>query len=341
MLTCSAYVDPGVNCLADLIATPETLESIASIQKDSSNHLDWNLIFTLPDWLRTWWEAFGSDSELYIRSFRKFEQIVGMAPLKILEGTASVIGSVDVCDYQDFIWATGFEDEFSSALLRDLTATGVKRLLLESIRPDSLIANKLVPLAKRQGLSVDCQPQDVSLDMKLASNFEDYLAGLDGKRRHEIRRKLRNINSLGDVNYRAISEKSEVLTGIGTFLQLFPEYRRDKAEFLTQKMNDYFRSIAANLAGANHLCFGSLELGSKVVAMIMYFDYNENVYLYNSAYDPAYKNMSVGIISKALCVQDSIQRGKKRFDFLKGNEQYKYYLGGQEIPLSRYEITLQ
>jgi CelD/BcsL family acetyltransferase involved in cellulose biosynthesis len=326
--------------LANLTVAPETLESMAAIQAESSNRVDWNLIFTLPDWLRTWWEAFGSDSELYIRSFRKLEQIVGMAPLKIHEGVASVIGSVDVCDYQDFIWATGFEDEFGSAVLQDLTARGVKRLLLESIRPDSLIANKLVPLAKNKGLNVDCQPQDVSLDMKLASNFEDYLAGLDGKQRHEIRRKLRNINSLGDVNYRVISEKSEVMTGIGTFLQLFPEYRRDKAEFLTQKMNDYFRSIAANLAEANHLRFGSLELGSKVVAMIMYFDYNENVYLYNSAYDPAYKNMSVGIISKALCIQDSIQRGKKRFDFLKGNEQYKYYLGGQEIPLSRYEITL-
>jgi CelD/BcsL family acetyltransferase involved in cellulose biosynthesis len=326
--------------LANLTVAPETLESMAAIQAESSNRVDWNLIFTLPDWLRTWWEAFGSDSELYIRSFRKLEQIVGMAPLKIHEGVASVIGSVDVCDYQDFIWATGFEDEFGSAVLQDLTARGVKRLLLESIRPDSLIANKLVPLAKNKGLNVDCQLQDVSLDMKLASNFEDYLAGLDGKQRHEIRRKLRNINSLGDVNYRVISEKSEVMTGIGTFLQLFPEYRRDKAEFLTQKMNDYFRSIAANLAEANHLRFGSLELGSKVVAMIMYFDYNENVYLYNSAYDPAYKNMSVGIISKALCIQDSIQRGKKRFDFLKGNEQYKYYLGGQEIPLSRYEITL-
>jgi CelD/BcsL family acetyltransferase involved in cellulose biosynthesis len=327
--------------LANLTVNPETLESMAAIHAESSNHMDWNLIFTLPDWLRTWWKAFGSDSELYIRSFRELERIVGIAPLKIHAGVASVVGSVDVCDYQDFIWAAGFEDEFSSAVLQDLAARGVKSLLLESIRPDSLIANKLVPLAKSQGLKVDCQPQDVSLDMKLPSDFEDYLAGLDGKQRHEIRRKLRNINSLGEVRYRVISEKDEVLTGIGSFLQLFPEYRRDKAEFLTQKMNDYFRSIATNLAGSNHLRFGSLELGSKMVAMIMYFDYNENVYLYNSAYDPAFKNMSVGIVSKALCVQDSIQKGKNRFDFLKGNEQYKYYLGGQEIPLSRYEITLQ
>lgn len=74
--------------------------------------------------------------------------------------------------------------------------------------------------------------------------------------------------------------------------------------------------------------------------MIMYFDYRNNVYLYNSAYDPDYKSLSVGIISKARCIQDSIEKGKRIFDFLKGPEQYKYYLGGKEIPLYNYRISL-
>jgi len=63
------------------------------------------------------------------------------------------------------------------------------------------------------------------------------------------------------------------------------------------------------------------------------------VYLYNSAYDPEYSYLSVGILSKALYIKDSIQRGKKRFDFLKGSEHYKYHLGGREVPLYNCQIT--
>jgi CelD/BcsL family acetyltransferase involved in cellulose biosynthesis len=326
--------------LANLTVTTESLESMAAIQADSSHNLDWNLVFTLPAWLKTWWECFGSGAELYICCVRQGDKVLGIAPLKIRQDVASMIGSTDVCDYQDFVWAPGFEEEFCSSILQNLSQKGLKSLVLESLRPDSRIATKFVPLAKERGLQTDCQPFDVSLDMELPANFEDYLSSLDGKQRHEIRRKLRNINSLGEVQYRVIAEKGEIPTAITAFLQLFPEYRRDKAEFLTDKMLEYFRRMAANLGGEGRLRFGALELGGKAVAMIMYFDYNDNVYLYNSAYDPSFKNMSVGIISKALCVQDSIQRGKKRFDFLKGNEQYKYYLGGKEIPLSRCVITL-
>ena len=64
--------------------------------------------------------------------------------------------------------------------------------------------------------------------------------------------------------------------------------------------------------------FGTLEFERQPVAMVMYFDYNNNIYLYNSAYDPAYRSLSVGIISKAGCIRDSIEKKKERFDFLKG-----------------------
>jgi len=46
------------------------------------------------------------------------------------------------------------------------------------------------------------------------------------------------------------------------------------------------------------------------------------------------------LISKVMCIKESIQRGKKRFDFLKGAEAYKYRLGGKEIPLYRSRIVL-
>jgi len=47
----------------------------------------------------------------------------------------------------------------------------------------------------------------------------------------------------------------------------------------------------------------------------------------------------VGLLCKVLCIKDSIERGKKRFDFLKGQEAYKYRLGGREVPISNCQIV--
>ena len=46
-----------------------------------------------------------------------------------------------------------------------------------------------------------------------------------------------------------------------------------------------------------------------------------------------YDSLSVGLLSKVFCIKEGIQQGKKRFEFLKGNEIYKQRLGGKEIPL--------
>ncbi len=73
----------------------------------------------------------------------------------------------------------------------------------------------------------------------------------------------------------------------------------------------------------------------------MCFDYNNTVFLYNNGYDPQYSFLSVGLISKALCIKASIERGRGKFDFLKGAEEYKYRLGGKEVNLYSCQISFE
>jgi CelD/BcsL family acetyltransferase involved in cellulose biosynthesis len=320
---------------------PEDFESLASYYSDSELNLNWNLVFTLPAWLKVWWFNFGSGGELFIRSVRQNEMIIGIAPLQIRNGIASIIGSVNVCDYEDFIISPGHEKEFFNSLLDHLKSQNISRLHLETIRPDSSIVTYLIPLAKDRGCEIDYHQTDVSSDISLPSNWDDFLKILDSKQRHELKRKMRNLVGIGETEYRAIIDKNSIPYAIDDFLNLFPESRRDKAEFLTSDMKIFFRSLALSLSEAGIVGFGAIELGDHPLAMVMYFDYNDNIYLYNSAYNLDYRSYSVGIISKALCMQDSINKRKKKFDFLKGSEQYKFYLGGKEIPLYSCEVTIR
>ncbi|MFC2005899.1 GNAT family N-acetyltransferase [Chloroflexota bacterium] len=321
--------------------TQESFESLTSYWANPGHYLRWNSVFILPAWLKVWWQEFGSGNEIYLGAIRQEENIIGIAPLLIKGRRASIIGSVDVCDYLDFIIAPGMETDFFNTLLDDLRQKGIDNLDLRALRPDSTVLTNLVGIAQDHKYEVLCQEEDVSVELDLPATWEEYMATLSTKQRHEVRRKLRRLSETGKVDYRRYEvSQQEVGNFLNTFLKLFTLSREDKANFMTNQMESFFRSLTKAMAEIGLLRFGALEIDSIPTAMVMYFDYDDCVYLYNSGYDPQYNSLSAGLLSKVLCIKESIQEGKKRFDFLKGAETYKYHLGGRGIPLYRCQITI-
>ena len=311
--------------------TLESFNSIYDIWKKLYDSSRTAPVFSSPDWSKVWWQQLGSGAKLHLSTVRQGGKTIGIAPLLVNSDVASFIGGSDVCDYLDFVVAPGSEDSFFSELLDNLKAEGIMQLDLAPLRPDSTVHTSLINIAAKQKWQVSCAPEDVTVELNLPSSWEEYLQLLSGKQRHELNRKLRRLNEEGDLNHRTVTDASR--SNIDTFLRLFRESRQDKAAFLTPQIESFFRSIAHAMAEQKLLRLNILELDKKPVAATMCFDYRDTVYLYNSGYEPDYGWLSVGVISKALCIKDSIDRHKKRFDFLKGAEAYKYQLGGQELPL--------
>jgi CelD/BcsL family acetyltransferase involved in cellulose biosynthesis len=164
---------------------------------------------------------------------------------------------------------------------------------------------------------------------------------LNQKQRHEVRRKLRRLWEAGDVNYRIIEDGESASEFIAIFLRLFRESRQDKAIFLTARMESFFTSLAKVMARAGLLRLGILELNALPVAAVMCFDYNNTVFLYNNGYDPKYSFLSVGLIAKVLSIKDSVERGRGKFDLLKGAEEYKHRLGGKEVNLYSCQVSFK
>jgi CelD/BcsL family acetyltransferase involved in cellulose biosynthesis len=216
----------------NLVVSQEDFDSLNAYYSDSSVSLNWNLVFTLPAWLRVWWKHFSSGADLYLRSVSQNSQIIGIAPLQIRNSVASIIGNINVSDYQDFIISPGYERDFYTAILDDLKKKEIQTLHLETVRPDSTIVTSLLPLVKNLGYQVDYHQTDVSSDIQLPNSWDEYLKVLDSKQRHELKRKLRNLKEVGETGYKIIKDKSLVPEAIDTFVHLFPEARRDKAEFL-------------------------------------------------------------------------------------------------------------
>ena len=59
----------------------------------------------------------------------------------------------------------------------------------------------------------------------------------------------------------------------------------------------------------------------------------DGYFLYNSAYDPGLAAASPGWVLLGSMIEQAIAEGRPRFDFLKGDEEYKFRLGAEARPL--------
>jgi CelD/BcsL family acetyltransferase involved in cellulose biosynthesis len=320
--------------------TEESLGSFTALWK-IPNRLDWNSIFVLPAWMQAWWQEFGRGEKPYFLNVKQGEETIGIAPLLRQGKTASLVGNADVCDYLDFVVVPGQEKDFFNTLLDDLKIRGVTQLDLGAVRPESTVMTSLMPLAREKGYEVSTAQEDVSVELALPDTFDKYLAALESKQRHELNRKFRNAAAEGKLNYRIVSGPVELNKTLEEFFKMFTESRHDKAVFLTTNMATYFRALLDAMAGIGLARIGVLDLDNVPVAMVMYFDYRDCLYLYNSGYDPRYESLSAGLLCKVMGIQAGIESGKKVFNFLKGNEIYKYRLGGKEVPLYRCGINIR
>jgi CelD/BcsL family acetyltransferase involved in cellulose biosynthesis len=165
--------------------------------------------------------------------------------------------------------------------------------------------------------------------LALPGSWEAYLQGLSGKQRHELTRKMRRLDrELPQARITALSRPTDIDLRIGDFFDLHRRSAAGKARFMDARMEAFFRraAIALATAGAARLWF--LDAPEGPLASYMTIEWNGTVGLYNSGFRPDRAALSPGVVLLASLIQDAIARGCRRFDFLRGEERYKYDLGG-------------
>jgi CelD/BcsL family acetyltransferase involved in cellulose biosynthesis len=317
---------------------PESFDSLEKAWRKLLAVCSTNHIFLTPQWQKAWWQIFGDGSELMLLSVYKGTDLVGIVPLMRLGKKISFVGSSDVCDYMDFIVHRGQEATVFSHLLDCLEPMEWDTIDLRSLLPDSLGLSYFAPLAKRKNYLVEVTREDVSPQLMLPSNWEKYLSQLKGKDRRELRRKLRRLDQTKSTRFYTVTEKEQMHQSLEDFFELFKLSEGTKAKFMTTKMRRFFNTMVYSLAEEGNIRLSFLDVEGVRVASTICFDYEHEFYLYNSGYNPAYASFSVGLILKVFCLRDGIFEGKKRFDFLRGAEPYKYDLGGHDILISRCVI---
>lgn len=293
-------------------------------------------------WHRVWWEHFSNAAILRLLTFRRNGALVGIAPFMLHNGRISHIGSTDLVDYHDVLMVDIESAELIDSLLLSLSRFDDWKVLdLESIPEWSQIVLKLPESAAAHGWSVKVTNEDVSPGIHLPNKWDEYLANIGRKQRHELRRKYRKLEAAGDINQVVYSTPQEITERLDDFFQLHRMSTAEKGRFMTPKREAFFRAMTAALAPLDMVRLYFLYLDMKPVATSLCFEHLKTRFVYNSGFNPEFYELSVGVINHSMVIRSSICEGIKFIDFLRGSERYKYDLGAHDRKLYRVLVTRQ
>ena len=296
-------------------------------------------IFLSPQWQEVWWDNFGGSRQITGFTVPSAEgRVDALASLSRLDDAIAFVGAPDTFDYNDFLIRPGFEESFYAKFLDVLEEWEWNEVRLDSLIEYSPTLSLLPDLARERGYGVEVEYEDVTSGVELPGDWEEYLGLLTKKDRHELRRKLRRLDTQAEWRWYCLTSPEEVLGAFDEFLALMRMSGADKEEYMTPERERFFRSLAQRMSELDQIRLFFLEINGERAAASLCFDYGESRLLYNSGYDPGLSYFSAGLLLHAMCVKDAIEQGLVYFDFLRGPEPYKAHLGGQQKSLYRMVV---
>ena len=230
-------------------------------------------------------------------------------------------GDPEVTDYH-----TPLGTEVDALVNHVVASEGVSRLVFDSLPQEA--ADQVAAGLEGAGWQVSRRVHDVTAVLALPDDHDAYLASIGKKERHEVRRKRRRYERMVG----PVVPETQRGTGRGfeEFVRLHRLSQGEKGTFLTDDRVELF----ARLAQLDGWRFDLIVTEDDVAAaVVMGYSDDSGYYLYNSAYDPVYGDASPGVVLLGVMIERAIGEGMARFDFLKGDETYKFRLGAVERPL--------
>jgi CelD/BcsL family acetyltransferase involved in cellulose biosynthesis len=301
-------------------------------------------------WQKTWWKHLGR-GKLAVVTVRDEEgQLVGLGPWFAEDVdnqcTIRTIGCKDVSDYLSTLAKPGYESPVFTTLFEFMHSPAAPAwdvFGLCNIPQDNPTLTLLPEIAGKFGLVSEAEQEDVCPIIHLPDTYDGYLEQLDKKQRHELRRKRRRAEEYGGVNCYIVGSEHDLDAEIDAFFALMAKSTPDKAAFLQEPGHkEFFYDMGHVMLDAGILQLMFLLIENQRAAAMWQFAYQDRMMLYNSGLNPtAFSSLSPGIVLLTFSVEDAIQRGFKVYDFLQGDEEYKYRMGSVTTTVHNLNIRRQ
>lgn len=304
------------------------------------------------EYLLDWWQTRGggewpSEAELAILAAHEGTDLVGIAPFFLTEHEGAkklmLLGCIEISDFLDLIVSASREREFVEGLLKFISdqfiPQGIRSVDLFNLLEDSPTVSHLAEGGKVAGYEVSKVVLQQAPSITLPGDWDAYLESIDKKQRHEIRRKMRRAAEAdAEIKVYYTTEQAKVAQDTQAFIDLMAQ-DPEKAAFLSAAMREQFKISIQRAFENGWLQLAFLTVDGENAAAYLNFDYQNRIWVYNSGLDRRFMEYSPGWVLLGHLLMWANENKRSAFDFLRGNEDYKYKFGGVDRFVCRVTLT--
>jgi CelD/BcsL family acetyltransferase involved in cellulose biosynthesis len=289
------------------------------------------------EWHRSWWRHFAKPGDrLRMVVFRAGEELVGIVPFFERRHLGGLIELVPIgwrdqlTEQLDLLFAASLRTSLLVALWDWLERTSWTWTCLPQLREaDELPEAALARLADATSIVFEHHllPESwEALDRGLNKSMRDnvrYYPKLMLREGHpfslEVARSASEVRAAMPILWDLHSARAAAPTSIRHLDYMAPANRRG-----------FMEEVIPQLADGGQAAIGVLRVRGEAVAAQMWLQQGGVIFLYYSGYLPAWSKYSVAMITTSEIFKDTMARGVRRVEFLRGANQFKSRWGTQK-----------
>ncbi len=283
-----------------------------------------------------WWIGYGAEAtDISLAAYDAAGTLYAYLPLMLRPDGVRYLGATYHIDYATVLIdltsaeSTAAIDALVAHLFADASALDLRRLR-RADRAHKMLMSALAMNTTRTATATIEDPAP-AIDLTNITTFDEHLERINKKDRHEIRRKVRRGEGAGVT----ISAKSHAVDDLAEFIKLHRARWGHHGLFTDDEkgardetfMRELFARAPEGLITiivARNLEFGAFAAG-------LFLRDATSLRYWNAGGELAARALSPGILLFAYGLQMAITERKQTFDFLRGNESYKYEVGATDV----------
>lgn len=298
-----------------------------------------NNVFLTWEWLHTWWEIYGKTSKLHIIAVRNYlGELIGIAPFKVSKRSILGIGKSRVLEfigcggdvtteYLDIIAKKGLEtivfNSVAEFIFRNPSWTKVDLRHFSSTSP-------AIPIIKGflEQRNVPCRIDRSSICpiVMLTKSWGKFLSGKSFNFRKKMKESLRVARRDLGVRLVCCDSLATLQGDMNGLIDLhLKRWGKRSRAFRTEQYVTFHRKVSRLFLENGWLRLYFIKQEDKTLAGIYCFHYNNKYYYYQSGRDMGYSKYRLGTVLLNEALKSAISEGAGEFDFLTGDEAYKYH----------------
>jgi CelD/BcsL family acetyltransferase involved in cellulose biosynthesis len=335
-----------LHVVADEPALAELREEWAALLEASGTStpfLSW-------EWLYTWWRHFGGGGQPHVVAVRAGGALVALAPWFVepqalaalrLMPTLRWLGAGDVgSDYLDVVLRPGFVPE-ALAEVTDHLAQQSLALDLAGL-PMGSHARELAGGLAQRGWTVSRRSSATCPFIRLAGrSWDEYLGMLGSEHRYNFKRRLRRLQQDHGMRFERVATESDRRAALDALVKLHNSrwaVRGGSTAFHSPQLVAFHHDVSALALSRGWLRLYVLWVDDAPAAALYGFAYGGRFHFYQAGFDVGLSRLSVGLVTMGLAIREAFAEGLGEYDFLHGDEPYKFLWARETRDIERLEL---